>query len=336
MKILCATSGIQFTCEHIPASMQSREVSHPIFALKQTKLLGLYAKWTQGALTDTDSYLLYLAMLNSTDLVRWTVPAQKTSLSTSIASNNLPRLVEIINRMSGIPATYADTFANIAVTPENCDLSTSHIWLDIWIENLRDYHDGYKSVTVARKIAQREDVLQKLIKDSSKTASNYARLLAKWAAESGNFPQFQVLSPISDKNVTLSEYWQEIIIACCKQEAIFKIPKADLDELIDHCTDNIQPGTIYQHALSVLLREGGKNQHNYLGLGDMDITGNPYRILDAKDSIEDANKLAMIDSAPENLPIESNYPNKIAYLRAKAKWDMKLAYAAQQNGAHKS
>jgi len=78
-----------------------------------------------------------------------------------------------------------------------------------------------------------------------------------------------------------------------------------------------------------LLRDGLQRKKNFLNLGDIDI-GNPsattFRILDADASIEDANKLALIDSAPTELPIESNYPTKLAYLRAKMKYDMAIKY----------
>ncbi len=305
--------------------LQSREAFHPIFQLPQKKLFGLYGKWTQGGLTEIDSYLLYLALFKSTDQVQFSVPAMRTEKTNSIVSGQIPRLVETVSKITAI-RDYHHSVAQISINADTKDLANSHIWIDIWNANYQDYQDNYHNQKIAASIKQREERLQVLIKDSNKDISRYAHLLAKWAAESGSFPTFQVSNPISNRQCTLSEYWQEIIAMCCKEDRIFLIPKADLDELIEHCEEYVPAGSIYSYTLSNLLKSGHYKQKNYLGLGDIDITGSPYRILAAETSIEDANKLAMIDSAPKEAPREANYPSKIAYLRAKVKFDMATEY----------
>ncbi len=51
-----------------------------------------------------------------------------------------------------------------------------------------------------------------------------------------------------------------------------------------------------------------------------------FRILNGDESVEDAAKLALIDSAPKTKPIESNYPNKLAFLKAKMNWNLAEDY----------
>lgn len=329
-KILCAISGIEFSCEHVPMVLHSREAKHPIFHLPQKKLLGLYGKWVQSELTDTDNYLLYTALLNSSGLVHWTVPAIRTPDTRAVIANNMQRLVEVVTKITATPQP-ANIFASIQITAENKDLAPSHIWIEIWEANYRNWMDGYKHELIQRSIRQREEVLQKLIKDSTKTPENYARLLSNWANEAGKFPDFTVDSPITGEKQPLSAYWMQIIQMCVREERIFMVPRADLEELIEHCEEHIDQGSIYAHSLMRLLKSGLAKQKNYLGLGDIDITASTYRIISNDTTVEDANKMAMIDSAPREKPQLHNYPTKLAYLRAKAKWDMAQTYEQMQN-----
>lgn len=321
MKLSCAISGITFQTDHFTLFQKSL---HPIFSVSQDKLLVLYRNWTKGELSDTESYLLFCALLNSTKQIRWFHSAIRHARTTQVVSGNLPRLAELINRISDIPDSRQSIFAAIAITAETADLNTANIWIDIWQDNLRDYHNGYRTYVASRKIANREEALQKLIKDSSKDLSRYARLLAKWASEAGDFPVFTVTSPISEREITCSEYWQEIIICLAKRERAYLIPKADIEELVDHVTETIQPGTIYQHTLSTLLKDGHKIIKDYFGFGELDIS-RTFKLITEDTTVEDANKQAMIDSAPVSFPVESNYPSRLAFLRAKAKWDMAIA-----------
>ena len=81
-----------------------------------------------------------------------------------------------------------------------------------------------------------------------------------------------------------------------------------------------------------LLRAGRDRKKDFLDLGSIDIgaSGFTFRILDANASIEDANKLAAIDSAPINEPKEKDYPNKLAYIRAKMNWKLAQDYKQSQ------
>ena len=67
-KILCSKSGILFQCEHMPLGLNSQEYHHPLLSVPQKKLLSLSKEWTANRLTATESYLLYLSLLNYTDL----------------------------------------------------------------------------------------------------------------------------------------------------------------------------------------------------------------------------------------------------------------------------
>ena len=319
MRILCGISGIEFTAEHFPATLTSRETMHPIFTIPQKRLLPYINKYHAKQLTDTDSYLLFLALLNSTELVEWRVPAMRTLETNSLIANNLEALVKIVGKMN-IIQTPSVQFARFAITPDTKGLENIKHWLGVWQQCIQDFYDGNKRHAEINAMHNRELALERMIKNPMRKPESYAGMLAAWAEEAGSFPKFITTLP-NGTTIPCSEYWKGIIVACHNQERIFAIPVLDLKELIEHCEENIEHGTIYAHSLMHTLRTGFAKQQSYLGLGDIDISGG-YRILDSDSSVQDANLAAMIDNAPQHEPALSEYPNRIAFLRAKMRWQL--------------
>lgn len=328
-KILCAISGIQFQCDHVPMMMQAREVAHPIFYMPQKKLFGLYAKWLQGTFSDTDSYLLYLAGFHSTELITWDSPAIRTGETAAIVANHMISLYDCIGRMQQT-SSYADIYAAICVNSESKDLANSHIWISVWNKNRKDYDDGYRYQRFQETQKRREAALASIIKNVNAKPEARAKMLSLWARDAGKFPDFQMTHPLTNKQIKCSDYWMEIITKCVKDESIFNIPSADIDELIEHCEENISGGSIYAHSLFSLLKLGRQRKTSYLGLGDSDISTTRYRIVSSEATVEDINKMAMIDSAPNHEPKRLEYPTELAFFRAQLKYKMAMDYKASQ------
>lgn len=321
MNILCAISGIEFKCDYFPAELSSREVTHPIFYLQQKKLISYLSKWTAGELTPTDSYLLFLALLNSTELVEWRVPVIKTDATNSIIATNMEQLFKVIGQLNLIK-TPQFAVPQFAVTKETRDLDNVHYWIKAWQDAIDEFYNEYKTTGDWNAIRTRELALERMIKTSTRDVSSYSGVLADWAELAGNFPQFDI-TDYKGARVSLADYWKLIIRKCCKSESIFEIPKADLDELIEHCEANIMAGSIYSHSLFTLLREGREKQSSFLGT---DLTKTEFVILDENNSIEEANMLLLINSATDTEPKPSDYPNRLMYLKAKLKYDMASKY----------
>ena len=326
MKIKCAYSGLNLEVSHFPAFLESPSTVHPIFNIPQKKLIQYLRKWGNGELTPTDSYLLYLALFNSTDLIEFRTNAVCTTKTNSIVSANLEQLTRVISYSNTILHP-SFVLPKIVIDKDTCTLENSPEWIKLWTHEYNNFQSGYLKDKEREAIKKREFILQTFIKDVNKPISHYAKIIADWASEVGEFPQFFVT--IDGQSIRLSEYWKGIIIKCCKSEAIFSIPTADLMELIEHCEENIEHGSIYSHTLMELLRAGMSRQKNYLGLGDLDLSLTTYSIIDANTSIEDANRKAMIDSAPLEMPLPGMYPSKLAYMVAKSKWEMALEYKKQ-------
>jgi hypothetical protein len=331
MKILCAYSGLEYQVEHIPSYLQGTGEVHPVFSIPQKKLFSLLPKWASGELTDTDNYLLFLAFLHSTELVRWSCPVLRTNQTASLIQNNMQGLAGMVGRINAIKHP-SFALPQFVISQQTRTLDNVKYWIQIWETQYQDFLSGLKDEEARSKLSRRESALEKLIKNPSINPSKYAGMLATWASEAGKFPLFRMRSPMNGENTTCCDYWKEIIKRCYSSESIMAIPEADLSELLEHCEEYIEAGSIFSFHLFSTLREGKDRQKNFLGLDfSMNLSAeNPgFRILDADSNIEDAAIQLLIDTAPKELPKKQDYPTSFAFLRAKMKWDTAERYRTQ-------
>ena len=329
MKILCSNSSIEFDCSHFPGTFYSRELIHPIFYLPQKRLLSYTKKWASGELTPTDSYLLFLALLNSSEQIDFRVPVYKNEHTDRIVALNMEPLVLSVIKLNTV-RNPAVTFPRFVITPETRFLTNVHHWIECWNDAYQSFQDGYRSAHESRKLITRESALQRMIKNPHKNIASIAQSLADWAETAGEFPQFLTQSPWNSIQIPCSEYWKALIVRAAKDQFLHSVPAKDLQELLDHCEENIPPGTIYSHELFKLLRRAAERQKNYLGFGDIDLRST-YSMLEDGASAESANMKAMIDSAPLEEPKPEQYPTKFKYIQAKLKWDMAKKYGADSD-----
>jgi hypothetical protein len=331
MHCLCAYSSVEFEVTHFPGYLTSREVAHPIFSLPQKKLLSYLGRWATGtAFTPTDNYLLFLSILHSSDLVEFRVPAIRTESTPQIIAQNMEALCKSISRLNTV-VNPAVVFPRYVISPETKDLSNVAYWIHNWNQAYQDFTDGYRSAHDSSKLIQREHALERLIKNPHRPVSSYAGQIADWAAEAGNFPTAITVSRLTGQRCSISDYWKQIISKCAHEDSLFAINRQDLEELLEHCETEIPIGSIFSNALFSVLRHAIKRQRNFLDIADLETGtsnfGTGYRILSPTDSVESANMQALIMSAPADKPKEKDYPSKMAYLKAKMRWEMAQKYA---------
>jgi hypothetical protein len=328
-KLLCSKSGTYFACEHMPIAFQSSALSHPLFAVPQKRLLSLAGQWAAGKLTKTESYLLFLSLLDSTSLVVWHTHALYTPETDSIVANNMESLIHIIGKIECIKHPNF-SLPSFSITRDTASLSNVEHWIEAWKSNYADWYnsveDSRKADEIKDKIKLREESLQRLIK-SSTPPETYATLLADWACVAGAFPTFETLHPVTKTSTTLVEYWKQIIRSVANEDKLWRYPRKDIVELIEHCEDNIAHGNIYSHTLFKYLRQGLARYDNYLGFGDMEVppASTSFTILPSSASVHQINRAALISTAPESEPLKSQYPSHFAWLKAYTKWKIAKA-----------
>ncbi len=323
MKILCSLSGVEFTCEHFPGYLSSREYYHPIFSLPQRKLLPYLSKWSTSELTPTDSYLLFLALLKSSDLVEFRIPAARSALTDSIIASNMEPLAMILTKLNAVTNPHV-AFPSFVITQETRFLLNVHHWIEVWEEAWKAFKDGYRTTLKLRSLERREHALEKLIKNPHKTIESYSKHLADWAATAGNFPSSLTL--VHKTHIPLSTYWKDIIYTVSTDNGMYSIPLKDLYELLDHCEDTIPIGTIFSNKLFTLLKTAIKKQEDFLHHRTTDIKETTFSILEETDSIEQANIDAIIQAAPTEEPKRESYPSFIAFMKAREKWKLACRY----------
>ena len=296
-RIVCSKSGVRFNCEHMPTTLSSSSYTHPIFHVPQKRLIALAGQWAAQKLTSTESYLLYLALLDSTELIQWRTQASYHNGMDAIVSSSIN------------PSTHL--------------LENSYHWIQAWVENYEDWYQGRRDEVLREKLKDREAALQRLIR-SSTPAATYAKTLATWAATAGSFPTFDTIHPLSHQPISLSEYWQQIITSIANEDKLWRYPRKDIEELIFHCEDNIQHGDIYAHALMKYLRSGLAKYDDYLGFGDLSpsTSSTPFTILSPASSTHQANLHAALNTAPLSEPQKHQYPTTGAWLKAYTKWKL--------------
>ncbi len=328
-KILCAKSGILFNTDHFSFGLNSREYEHPVFKLHINKLLKLYNSYLAGTLTPTEDYLLFLSILDSTELVEWRVPAKYTEKTPGIIANNIGQLVHVVTHLNVI-ANPSIEFARIAITPDTKNLDNIKYWLAGWVNNYNEFINNNRYQQLRQTIMQLELKLEQQIKTPQKNETKFAAILAEWAAKAGSFPEYI----ISYKGSTMpcSTYWKLIIRKAANSENLLEIDSIDVQDLVEHCEEHIEKGTIFSHALFNHLNNAVKKINNKYGFYSNSIPN--YTILNANTSVEDANKLAIISGAPDIEPIQSNYPTKFSYTKAKLAWDMAQNYKKESSNAN--
>lgn len=324
MQILCAISGITFDVQHFPATLTQRECMHPVFILGQKRLLHAIPRYKNGGLTDTDKFLLFAALLHSTEAVEFRVPLVRSSDTQAIIASNMESLFRIIIKCSELH-NRANGFSlpHIAITPDNNDLANIGALLRVWDTSITEYLNGCKDSNIRQRIKNKEAILERYIKDSTKNPALYAKLLAQWAAVAAHFPVSMTL--FGTNEIAISAMWQDMIICAAKKENLHKFALADWEELLEHCEQHIDLGSIYSHKLFELLRYAISIKN---GMGNLLLTTSSksrnYIIMEDNTETMQANIAAMILQAPDEEPVIGEYPDKISYMRARARWEMKF------------
>lgn len=345
--IICAYSSLELHINHFPISLTNREAHHPLFDAPQRTLFAYASKWAHHELTETDSYLLFTALLKSSGRVHFRVAARYSEGATDqIVANNMEKLLICLSRMNSINVS-GEVFASVAITNESANMENAKYWIQSWMDNYADFKENYSFAANVKKLSIREEALQRMIKSPHRDVSYYASDLAKWAALAGNFPTGTTL--VDGLHVPLSDYWENIIVAAANKR-FFTIPRADLEECIDHCQENIDPGSIYHHKLLTILREAKSYLAGFLG----DISGLagsakkrvpiwnfPGQEPGAPESQDEedvfaANLDVVVASAPATIPVRGMFATNMQYLMAKIKWSAAqdiLAARAAESGS---
>jgi len=309
MQVYCKFSGVSFLAQHFTNKMNIEAV-HPIFYAEQRQLLNRARDWAAKRLNDTESKLLFLALLNSTKLVDFHATAKPEP---RIVNLNMPTLLAFISWHSDIRSPQLQ-LPRFVISHDNSSMNNCHILMKAWMECKEEWNSNYASATLRKKLEKKEAGLERFIRSGLKSTEDYAGRLASWALVAANAP------------TSLHEYWTQLFKL--KGIEVFNARTVDLEELVEHMEENLEVGNIFsfsvlKHVRYLLMRNrAGLGFH--LGMGEEEtekldyeaLAANPFTIVE--EPIETYNRELIASKAPAKEPVERDYPNKVAYLRAKA------------------
>lgn len=315
--ITCAISGVAI---EIPMFSKlyinsSAGYVHPIFAASPKQLDSLYVQHTRNKLMPKESMLLFLAMLHQTGKVVWntTVTLEPTSRrAIQLIEKALPLLIEVTAQTNIIrhPKFKQPSFK---VTTDNSSLYNIVSYLEAWQLNITLFKQNNVNSIYTERLKKVENKFTHMIK-SNIPLQDYTNIVAEWADKVAGFPNNQ------------KEYWKKIIRLCFTSNRICNIPLQDIKSVKEYCECNIEIGSIHYFKLMEVLKTGIINHAAYLGnyslLAVSSEVGKNYlqqsTVYNAESEIKNQEAVAsIIATAPEKPPVESDYPNKLAFIKAK-------------------
>jgi len=316
MKVFCQYSGIEFDVTGFGSTRLT--YVHPIFSADPQWLLSRMGHWAAQKFTEQESKLLFLGLLHSTDLVEFRCTAHPDN---NVIQLNMEPLARIVAWMTGISRIQL-VLPKFAIQPDNRKLNNIRYWIENWYTARKEYEDGYSKYLLDKKLAGKEEALERLIKNAQKTTDDFAGLLCTWALQASSAPK------------GVYEYWRELFLL--KGLKVYAARTVDLQELVDHMEEHLEHGSIFAASrmkhIRTLLKKNQAGLNYGLGITDEDlaeITDSPFKIVEG--SIEEHNIAVIAASAPQEQPQSHQYSSRVHYLRAKAQWE--LAQKARQYAA---
>ena len=310
MIVYCQYSGTNFEVPNFPS--MKLEAIHPLFYASTKQLLSRTGDWAAGKLNEQERKIMFLSLLHHTELVEFRVTAAPAD---SVVQQNMENLIRFVGWMTGIQNPRL-SLPRFVVSQETREMGNVRYWLQAWWDARKAFEDGYVTTGQLARLRNREVALQRMIKNAAKKTEDYAGMLGAWACDA---------TSVDEKT---KEYWLDLFRL--KGVAIYNARTVDLEEMLEHLEENLEHGSIYaatalKHVRSLL----GRNKAGLtfgLGMDDddsldpSDAVDNPYRIVE--DDVETYNKEVIAATAPVDEPVAKNYPSKLAYLRAKAAWQL--------------
>ncbi len=215
MKIYCKISGIEVEVGKFFKEEPIFPDVHPIFRLPARSLLAKAGKYGRGVYSNEEEKLLFLALLNSTELVSWSVPADP---SIPIVKQYLEAVFHLTRWIVEVdPGTI--NLPKYRVSNENPGLQNISTWL-IALQSCKQ--EASSSSPALRRLRddlmeKREYTLHKLI-HSGKREELLAPKLAAWALDAADV-----------KGEDKRREWFELMTLSRDMDVF----AADLDELKD-------------------------------------------------------------------------------------------------------
>lgn len=324
MKLTCAKSGLILTTPEFRHSLPDNSHSHchPIFSASPKLLLRAYDDWSQGKLRDEETILLFLAIADSTELIRWRAPFQITENAAGIFNLHMEDLARTVGRLAHLQGKGLELPAYVCErqNAQNTAGAFSRC-VSTWKAEIAAFADRSASATRARNLLRLEEHLDRARLIAQKRPGSYAKAVASWAATVGDFPT-RVTCTARHASISLREYWAEVIEQC-----VLRTGRPDTNavaEILAYCEENVPAGSTHACALFDSLRQHIKDVESKYGFSL--VATSQHRIpLTVQEEEQKTKEVALLRSIREGAtsekPKREDFLTQFAFMRALAVWN---------------
>lgn len=340
MKVTCPYSGIDYdtigwgTVHH----------PHPIFSVSQELLLSKYLEaYVSNQFTETDIHLLGCALLAKTDLVTWSAKLYPTPDILKTWANSIQLLATTLVRInikskSALPKFRITTHSQVELSDGTVIPHSTNIKQFLTDLNQALDEGVFSPADIeARKTFQiaQDNIFRILRTPNWKTSDSYRlpEFMAKWASIAGDFPAQLITVPSTGKRISCKQYWRDMITVIFKNHAnpaailSEDICLNDVKELLDHCEQHLEFGTIHADTLLAKLRDTVSVLEEFT---------TPAAVFMREDSVLDtaAEKAAQVtyqeiseQRVPEQeKPRRAQFKSQIAFVKATLAWQKSVLH----------
>jgi hypothetical protein len=323
MKTICQKSGLPIWKSDLLLGFDLAD-EHPIFKAKRSLILNKDTIFKFGKAENADEKRLwFLSVLNATYLVEFQYPAAP-SLRTMEA--NFYRLMFLAQWTSFAEYKLAKivSFPQYIIRKDNANLENIRSWLDA-IDDIREKVNK-KELERDKNAAllQREMEIKKELGEANFVGKAFTPKLAKWALE---------LCDITFRHDDYSK-WMKILCTPLNEAWIYNLEDLyEVQSLFQEGLPNLEGNP---QAISVMFQVGQlikecKRGFTEFSLIETDSETADFEIVEEErtGSITDESvtrKIHRINQhlkeVPTDEPRKEDFPNKVAFLIAKAKWEL--------------
>lgn len=314
MKVICRYSGLPLYKTPYLIGMNLAD-THPIFRAKKKLILNpqMVHNFAKSESFE-EKKLIFLAVLNATDLVEFRVPADP-SLQT--VETCFYKLMHTAGWLAYAEYTYKQVvgFPQFVVSEETKDLKS----LSNWISRVEEIKEQALKKDIDRdraaSLVQREQEIRKEIGEATMLHRAFTPGLARWALEFANLKK------------TDERYLKWIKILCSPLSDAWVYSLDDIREIEHYLEEELpidHPQVISVMAqVRLLFRECKKGFTEFALFNDDDGKDSAESFIILDDETGELKTTSRhVEDVPATEPVQKDYPTKVAYLVAMAKWKL--------------
>jgi hypothetical protein len=318
MKLYCPRSGISYNCN---IGYGHGRVIHPIFGLPIKSLIkGQLEPFIAGNLTPEETHLFGCALLAKLP-IQW-----EAELSFSIWQESWNLLIENLAVVAlRMDSRYLSELPGFHIQKDTNSPDCIRNYIRILNNAISELRESSTFIETSIIKDRAEEAILRIIRNTMnkmadpKNNNKLPKLMALWAASVGRFPKTTIPIDAIGTQIPLAEYWKDIIIKVFTDSSHVSllsdtIQIQDIEELLEHCEQTIEVGTLHSLMLFKKLRSAISVLKEFRPDQISINSGDPVSIL-------------LGNAAPKEYQIGepqlSQFPNISAYIAAKKAWKAK-------------